>query len=391
MGESDGIGEVAPTSESGTVGHVASPAEPPNTATDSTTDSTTDATTDATTPNGGGKVVVVTGANGHVGQALTRELLTHGYHVRATVRDASDSAKTSGLRTAAADLGASDRFELHSADLMSSKGWPEILAGIDGLFAVAAVFKTRSKNPDEEIVKPSIEGGISLLEAAADAEVPRIVYTSSVAAIGGQPIGRRKNEDDWNKDFSLPYTYAKTEAERRAWTVAEKRGLDLRVVNPSMVWGPFFTRHTPSTEVAKGLLEGAYPAAPKSSFAIVDVRDVATIHRLVFEDDNATGRHIVSGTDGRMIEIGRMVKSQYPEAKSPRFQAPWAFVYLNAIVEQFFSIFGRTPSITWSIVRSIRRGDAQLDTSKSQALGWTPIPFDETIRDTIEWLRQHDL
>jgi dihydroflavonol-4-reductase len=302
-----------------------------------------------------------------------------------------DSAKTSSLKAAASELGATDRFEIHSADLMSNKGWPEILTGADGLFAVAAVFKTRSKNPDEEIVKPSIEGGISLLEAAADAAVPRIVYTSSVAAIGGQPLGRAKNEDDWNGDFSLPYTYAKTEAERRAWKVAEKRGLDLRVVNPSMVWGPYFTRHTPSTEVVKGLLEGAYPAAPKSSFAIVDVRDVATIHRLVFEDDNASGRHIVSGIDGRMIEIGRLVKSQYPEAKPPRFQAPWPFVYLNALVEQALSIFGRTPSITWSIVRSIRRGDAQLDTSKSQALGWTPIPFDETIRDTIEWLRQNDL
>ncbi len=132
------------------------------------------------------RTVVVTGANGHVGTALTWDLLSHGYRVRATVRDATDPAKVDHLRAVAVELDAADRLDIRSADLMSSEGWPEILAGVDGLFAVAAVFKTRSKNPEEEIVRPSTEGGIALLEAAADAGVPRIVYTSSVAAIGGR-------------------------------------------------------------------------------------------------------------------------------------------------------------------------------------------------------------
>ncbi len=336
--------------------------------------------------------VVVTGANGHVGMAVTRDLLANGYEVRATVRDAADPAKVKHLRAAAAELDASERLEIASADLMSADAWPEVLAGVDGLFAVAAVFQTRSKNPDEEIVKPSTEGGIALLQAAADAGVARIVYTSSVAAIGGHPVGRSKTEEDWNEDFSLPYTYAKTEAERRAWEVAEERDLDLRVVNPSMVWGPFFARHTPSTEVAAGLLNGAYPAAPKSAFSIVDVRDVATVHRLVFEDDVASGRHIVSGDHGSMIEIGRRVKEIVPEAKPPRFQAPWSLLYLNTLFEGVLSIFGRTPSITWTVVRSIRRGgDAMLDASKAKSLGWEPIPFEKTVRDTVDWIRDNDL
>ena len=66
------------------------------------------------------KKVVVTGANGHVGTALTKELLEHGYDVIATVRDAEDPSRTNHLHEIANSLGASERFSIRSADLMKN-------------------------------------------------------------------------------------------------------------------------------------------------------------------------------------------------------------------------------------------------------------------------------
>lgn len=334
--------------------------------------------------------VVVTGANGHVGAALTRELLSHGYSVVATVRDKSDECKTAPIRSIATELGASERLTIESADLMANPDWSSILRGVDGLFAVAAVYATRSADPENEIVRPSTVGGINLLREAAKAKVPRVVYTSSVAAVGSLPEGRAKTEEDWNEDATLPYTKAKTDSERLAWRVAKETGLDLRVVNPSMVWGPDFARHTPSTEVAVKLLRGGYPAAPKSSFGVVDSRDVASLHRIVFERDDAEGRYICSGDHGSLVEIGRRFKESCPEAKPPKVTVPWIVVHAFALIDEIKAFFGFEGTLTQKVVRSLKRGDAWMDTSKARGLGWTPLPFETTVRDTVDWINAHD-
>ena len=331
--------------------------------------------------------VILTGANGHVGTALTRELLEHGYFVRGTVRDVNDASKTEHLLKHAAELGASDRLELVSADLMDADCWAAVFEGEwDGLFQTAAVYQTESKNPEKEIVEPSIIGTLNPLRAAAAAGVKRVVYTSSVAAIGGLPVGRPKTEADWQTNFSLPYTYAKVESEKRAWALAEELGLDLRVINPSMVLGPYFERHTPSTEVIENMMKGAYPAAPKITFGIVDVRDVASAHRIAFEADTE-GRHITSTETLMMMEVGRRVKAIDPKAKTPKFTAPWIVIYLNLGVDWFFGLFGKKRTITLPLVRNMRSGDSYMDNGKLSALGWNPRPIDETLADTIAWIK----
>ena len=325
------------------------------------------------------KRVILTGANGHVGTALTLHLLEAGYFVRGTVRDVNDSSKTAHLPT-------HPNFELVSADLMDAESWTTVFEGEwDGLFQTAAVYQTEAKDPQKEVVEPSIIGTLNPLRAAAAAGVTRVVYTSSVAAVGGLPEGRDKTEADWQTEFSLPYTFAKTESEKRAWALAEELGLDLRVVNPSMVLGPHFARHTPSTEFIADMRKGAYPAAPRLSMGLVDVRDVASAHRIAFEAETS-GRHIASTQTLWMKEIGTALKAIDPKAKTPKFTAPWTLVYLNLGVDWFLGLFGKKRTITLPVVKSMRHGDAFMDNSKLRALGWEPRPLEETLKDTVEWL-----
>lgn len=330
--------------------------------------------------------VILTGANGHLGTALMAHLLEAGYHVRGTVRDADDDSKTTHLHQFAEMLGATSRMELVSADLMDADAWPAVFEGEwDGLFQTAAVYATEAKDPEKEVVEPSIIGTLNPIRAAAAAGITKVVYTSSVAAVGGMPEGRPKTEADWNTEFSLPYTYAKTESEKRATALAEELGIDLRVVNPSMILGPHFARHTPSTEVVHNMRRGAYPAAPKITFGIVDVRDVASAHRIVYEAETS-GRHIASTETLYMLELGKRIKAVDPKAKTPKFTAPWMMVYLNLGFDWFLGLFGKKRTITLPIVKSMRRGDAFMDDSKLRALGWEPRSLDETVMDTVAWL-----
>ncbi len=97
--------------------------------------------------------VLVTGANGDLGFNIAKRLVHTGYQVRVTVRNLNDPAKTGHLKP----LG----VELVEADLMRPESLEKAMAGVEGLFQVAAVYATVARNPQKEIVDPSVIGGLN--------------------------------------------------------------------------------------------------------------------------------------------------------------------------------------------------------------------------------------
>ena len=163
------------------------------------------------------KRVLVTGANGHVGNALVRHLCERGYAVRASVRDPSDPEKTAPL----AGLGC----EIVACDILDEAQVAAAVDGMDGVFHVAAVYALWARDPEREIIAPSVEGVQVVLKACARAKVPRVVLTSSVAAVGFDgPADRPLDEASWTEGSNVPYFEAKTRAEQVAWELAEHRG-----------------------------------------------------------------------------------------------------------------------------------------------------------------------
>ena len=329
------------------------------------------------------KRVVVTGANGHVGYSVAKLLVARGYDVRATVRDASDPAKTTHLEA----LG----VEIAQADLMRPETLAPVMEGRDGLFQVAAVYRSWARDPQREIIEPSITGGINALRAAHTAGVGRVVFTSSTAAVGrAGPDGAPLSEADWNDASRHPYSYAKTEAEHRAWAFAEESGLDLLVINPTAVIGPDFHRHTPSTAPYRMLLRGELRRIPPITYGLVDARDVAQGHVLAYETRQARGRHILCTECLPAAELVALVRDIDPTIAVPTRQAALWQVRALARLEQFRSWFGREPRLTPETVREYLGKPTSYDTSKARReLGWRPRPIRQTVRDTLEWMRDH--
>ena len=119
--------------------------------------------------------VFVTGVNGHVGNHIVRDLLSHGYRVKGSIRDLNDPTKTELVRTHAAELGATDRLELVEADVLDADPWEALLKGCDGLFHTATVYAT--KGEAATILETATKGTKHLLSAAHRASISRVIYS----------------------------------------------------------------------------------------------------------------------------------------------------------------------------------------------------------------------
>jgi dihydroflavonol-4-reductase len=332
--------------------------------------------------------VLVTDANTHLGRCLVENLLARGYRVRAGVRGASDTRKCEPLRL----LGA----KVVDLDITRPDMLAPAMEDVTGLFQTVPVPEPRSKHADRDVVTSTVEGALNVLAAARDAAVDRIVFTSSVAAVGKrEDTGSmpRLTEDRWNEHPVNPCVRAKTEAERRAWEFTRANGMKMVAINPGVLLGPGFHRHTPSTETVERILREQLPVLPPFRTAYVDVRDVAELHRLAFESADASGRYIAASSAATMQQVAEIIHEIEPAIRVPRIAMPgWMQRSLAMLDSVTTRIRGRRRQLAEDIVDEF--GGAELDCSSDKAardLGWRPRPLELTLADTISWIRSRFL
>ena len=331
--------------------------------------------------------VLVTGANGHIGFNLCKELIARGHTVRAAVRPPADSGKIAPLRA----LG---RIEVVEADLYRPEQLRAAMVGIDLFFHLAAVYAyvVPPRRAEEEVVRPSLEGATNAIRAAADAKVPKIVLTSSVVVLPlTKPGAPPSTEDDWTEDLQLPYIRAKTLAERRAWELARELKVNLVTVLPGAVCGPGFVRNTPSIDVFEGIMLGTMRmGVPDANLPCVDVRDVVSAHVLAGEKDCA-GRFVVCNDHlpsfRELVETMHAIDRQIPLAKStiPTFMmgaAPF-FDWLN------HKLTGSPRVMTPELISTVRGKIWNASNARiKRELGWSQtIPIETSLRDMIETIK----
>ena len=189
--------------------------------------------------------VLITGANGHVGAHTVRAVLDQGHKARSFVRTTSDLRGLEGVDT-----------EIVYGDVLDRESLLKAADGCDVIVHTAAVYKTWVDDP-QEILQPAVEGTRNAFEAAKEVGCKRIVYTSSIAAIGNSgSFSDMRTSDDWVPEDRIhtPYARAKRDSERIAWELSEEYDIPLIVINPSGVVGSLDYRITPSTRFILQLL-----------------------------------------------------------------------------------------------------------------------------------------
>jgi dihydroflavonol-4-reductase len=275
--------------------------------------------------------VLVTGISGFLGGHVALQLLEKGYIVRGSVRSLSRAEKVkSTLAARGADLS---RLEIVALDLTSDKGWPEAMAGVRYLQHVASPFVIEQPKDKQELIGPAVEGTRRALGTALTAGVERIVLTSSIAAIvyGHADYSKTFTTADWTDPDSprtAAYPESKLRAEKEAWSIVDSYGARdrLATINPGAILGPLLD-DDPGTSGALilRLLNGSVPAAPRMTFSIVDVRDVAAAQVAAMTAPEAGGRrHILAEAEMSVFELAQALRPHLPAfaGRLPRFELP---------------------------------------------------------------------
>lgn len=313
-----------------------------------------------------------------MGAHLCRELLAHGYDVVAMVRPSSDVRGLEGL-----DL------ERRHGDVRDADSFAAAAAGCQLMFHTAAVYETWGRDP-EAVMQPAMEGTRNAFAAAQRHGLERIVYTSSIVAIGtSRSPDRLRTAADWNDDPANIYFQAKTASERAAHDLARDTGVPMVVVNPGAVLGALDYRVTPSMRLIQGWIHRAAPTY-RGGLNIVAASDVARVHRLAAERGTPGQRYIAAGTNVHARDIGRQIRAltgvRTLHAPFPRWmQYPVAF-----LMELAARVTNRPPVATRSMVREAVGRWQFYDDRETRALGYEPRPLDDVLREAIAWLLHID-
>ena len=331
--------------------------------------------------------VLVTGGSGFIGSHVILQLLEAGHQVRTTVRSLKREADARAmLKQGGAEPG--EKLTFIAADLESSAGWPQAVAGCEYVLHVASPFPPGLPKTEDELIIPARDGALRVLRAARDAGVKRVVLTSSFAAIGyGHPPQTAPfDETSWTDpqgDDVLPYVKSKALAERAAWDFVLKDApdLELSVINPVGVFGPVLgPDYSTSILIVQRLMDGAVPGCPRLNFGVVDVRDVADLHIRAMTHPAAKGERFlaVAGDFLSMRDIAKILKRRLGAAarRVPTLQLPNFIVRLAAL---------RDPSVR-QILPELGKFKNATGEKARRTLGWAPRTTEEAIVATAESL-----
>ena len=329
--------------------------------------------------------VLVTGGSGFVGGHVILQLLDAGHVVRTTVRSLT---REPGVRAMLGDAGAAagQRLAFFAADLERDEGWAEAVAGCDYVIHVASPIPAKAPKSEDELIVPARDGVLRVLRAARDANVRRVVLTSSCGAVyyGHPPQTAPFDETSWTnvRGEMSAYVRSKAIAERAAWDfmAAEGGALELSVINPAGIFGPVLgADFSSSIDLVTRLMKGM-PGCPRLYFGVVDVRDVADLHVRAMTDPAAKGERFiaVSGAVMSMLDIATILKARLGDAakKVPTRQLP------NWLV-RFVALFDPTMRTLVPLLDNKRYATSA---KAERVLGWKPRSREDAIVATAESL-----
>ncbi len=234
---------------------------------------------------------LVTGATGLVGSAVARHLLAQKHPVRVFVRDPERARALFGWRV-----------EIAAGDLRDPESLRRACAGMNDVYHVAGAVDIH-RHADAEMWETNVEGTRRVIEAARDAGVSRLVYTSSVSVYGDRlPIGLA---EDAPLNPAGIYGASKVEAERLVRDAAAG-GLRATIIRPCIVYGPGDRYFIPEAARVMRLPALPLPDGGRHLVDVVHADDLAAAHRLVMEAGQSGEAYNV--TDGGCYRAGELLR-----------------------------------------------------------------------------------
>ncbi len=315
---------------------------------------------------------LVTGATGLLGSELVRTLLANGHDVRILHRATSSLAL---LGDAAAEV------ERVVGDLSDPSLLMDAMEGVSSVFHAAAYVGFGGRRDWKRLYDVNVRGTALVLDAARAKGVERLVFTSSIAALGRSDaafsqIDERANWEDSsaNTAYALSKHLAELEVHR---AIAE--GLDAVIVNPALIFG--LARAGENTrQIVESVRDRKLPGVPSGGTCVVDVKDVAEGHRLALERGRTGERYILGHENLSWREIIGVLADAFGVAPPRRTIPPALATFAAALSETVGRVTRTRPFLTLETARTSARTTFYDNSKAVEELGCTFRPFTETAR-----------
>jgi dihydroflavonol-4-reductase len=322
---------------------------------------------------------LVTGATGFIGAAVARALIGAGIEVRVLVRPDSDPRNLRDLMV-----------ERVHGDLRDRESLQRALTGCRQLYHVAAHYALWAKDP-AIFYDINVNGTRMLLEAARDAGTERIVYTSTIGAIGlpsNGGVGTEQTPVSLSQ-MAGHYKRSKYLAEQEVLTLAQA-GLPVVIVNPSAPVGAGDVKPTPTGQMIVDFMKGRMWAYIETGMNLIDVDDVAIGHLRAMERGRIGERYILGHQNLTLREIFTLL-SRLTGIPAPRLKLPWQAILPLAYANRWFAdyISRQPPRIPLEGVR-MAKYHMHYDCSKAvRELDLPQTPTEVALQKAVTWFKEH--
>ena len=315
--------------------------------------------------------VFLTGGTGFIGGALATRLVERGDELVALARsdEAEQALAAKGARVVRGDTLDEDA----------------LASGMEGCSLVYHVAGINTLCPEDPalLFHTNVRGAEAAVRAAARAGVPRVVLTSSAAALGEEE-GTVGNESSPHRgSFLSIYERSKHEGEKAAFDAARRAGIELVSVNPSSVQGPGRAGGTGRIMIA--YLNGRLKVFLDTQISLVDIADCVEGHLLAAERGKPGERYVIAGATLSAQEALEVVSEISGVRRKVRLLPPFVAHVAGSVVEGAFRVRGKQPPVCREMVRTLLHGHRYDGSRATRELGLEYTPVAETFRRTIDW------
>jgi nucleoside-diphosphate-sugar epimerase len=277
-------------------------------------------------------MIFVTGASGLVGSHLIQSLLSKGESVRALYRKTIPNFK------------GAEKVNWIKGDILDINSLEDAMQEVSKVYHCAAIVSFSPKQADT-MLQANVEGTANVVNACIQHQIKKLVYVSSVAALGrireDAPVDETMN---WTPETSNSiYGKSKYLAEMEVWR-GMGEGLNVAIVNPVIILGAG-DWNKGSSEIFKSAFN-EFPWYTKGVSGFVDVMDVIDTMQILMNSDVQGQRFIISGANLPYQEIFTLIAKAFNKRPPSRKVTPLlaAIVWRLEAVKGFFT--GKTPLLT---------------------------------------------
>jgi dihydroflavonol-4-reductase len=324
------------------------------------------------------RIYVVTGASGHLGNVVVRQLVAEGRRVWTFLLKGERNLVEGVDRVFYGDV----------RDLESLESVFRLLDGVSTCIIHCAGVVSIKSQYSPMLREVNVLGTMNVVDLCIRYGVSKLVYVSSVHAIPDNKAGEVLKEIDvFDPDTVIGY-YAKSKAEATAYVVKTCQGkLDFNVVHPSGIIGPYDYGNGHLTTLVRDYCTGRLVAGMTGGYDFVDVRDVANGIVKCTELGAPGAFYLLTNDYYPIPDLMRILSEVTGKRRISTFLPLWLVKITAPLAELYYTLRKQSPLYTAYSIYTLTTDNRYSHAKADAELGYTTRPMEETLKDTYEWLK----